>query len=392
MGSYDAVIDHLAGRPPDPAVRDALRLGAHQLLAMRVPDHAAVTSTVELVRDRVGHKPAGFTNARDAPDRASATSTTWMDLLDAPLAVRHSHPQWIVDELARALDRPDELEALLAADNERPLVTLVARPGLSTRRGARSGSTGSTSGRSRRWACTLDVRRPRRGPGGPRGAGGRAGRRLPAGRAGAAPRAGSRAATSAGSTCAPDRAARRPCSPPWPSSAAPGCWPTSASRTGPGWSPRRCGRPAATWSSATGPGPPWPPGSFDRVLVDAPCSGLGALRRRPGEPLAATGAGPRGPGAAAAGAARQRPRLGAARGEWCSTRPARRWSPRRPAWSRPCWPRGPTSARGRGAARPRGRGRRRPRTSPGPSSSGRTGTAPTRCSWRCCGAADGTGL
>ncbi len=49
--------------PPDPAVRDALRLGAHQVLAMRVPDHAAVASTVELVRERVGHKPAGFTNA-----------------------------------------------------------------------------------------------------------------------------------------------------------------------------------------------------------------------------------------------------------------------------------------------------------------------------------------
>ena len=46
LRSYDAVIDHLAGRRPDPPVRDALRLGAHQLLAMRVPDHAAVTSTV----------------------------------------------------------------------------------------------------------------------------------------------------------------------------------------------------------------------------------------------------------------------------------------------------------------------------------------------------------
>ncbi|MCW2710949.1 MAG: rRNA cytosine-C5-methyltransferase, partial [Marmoricola sp.] len=48
QGSYDAIIDHVVGRRPDAAVRDALRLGAHQLLAMRVPDHAAVTSTVEL--------------------------------------------------------------------------------------------------------------------------------------------------------------------------------------------------------------------------------------------------------------------------------------------------------------------------------------------------------
>ena len=68
---------------------------------MRVPDHAAVTSTVELVRNRVGHKPAGFTNAlmRRISER---DLRTWMDELKASTAVRSSHPQWIVDELARA--------------------------------------------------------------------------------------------------------------------------------------------------------------------------------------------------------------------------------------------------------------------------------------------------
>ena len=55
-----------------------------------------------------------------------------MDTLGADRAVRHSHPAWIVEALARAVDRPDELDSLLAADNARPLVTLVARPGLST--------------------------------------------------------------------------------------------------------------------------------------------------------------------------------------------------------------------------------------------------------------------
>jgi 16S rRNA (cytosine967-C5)-methyltransferase len=131
LGAYDAVIDHLSARPPDPAVRDALRLGAHQLLDMRVPDHAAVTSTVELVRARVGHKPAGFTNA--VMRRIAARDFAgWMDELEAPPSVRSSHPEWIVEALAQALDRPEELEVLLAADNERPRVTLVARPGLST--------------------------------------------------------------------------------------------------------------------------------------------------------------------------------------------------------------------------------------------------------------------
>ncbi|MBV9831491.1 MAG: rRNA cytosine-C5-methyltransferase, partial [Marmoricola sp.] len=131
LGAYDAVIDHLATRAPDPAVRDALRLGAHQVLAMRVPDHAAVASTVELVRARVGHKPAGFVNA--LMRRVAARDLDgWLDAIDAPLPVRASHPAWVVDALAEALDEPGELDALLAADNERPRVSLVALPGLST--------------------------------------------------------------------------------------------------------------------------------------------------------------------------------------------------------------------------------------------------------------------
>ena len=72
---------------------------------MRVPDHAAVTSTVELVRTRVGHKPAGFTNAvlRRITER---DLDAWMDLLEAPISVRSPHPQWIVDELARRWGGP----------------------------------------------------------------------------------------------------------------------------------------------------------------------------------------------------------------------------------------------------------------------------------------------
>ncbi|WP_460841106.1 transcription antitermination factor NusB, partial [Nocardioides marmoraquaticus] len=131
LAAYDAVLDHLASRPPDPAVRDALRLGAHQLLAMRVPSHAAVATTVSLVRERVGHRPAGFVNAL-LRKVAAHSSEEWFDLLDADLATRTSHPAWVVDELAQALGRPDELHALLAADNAAPQVTLVARPGLAS--------------------------------------------------------------------------------------------------------------------------------------------------------------------------------------------------------------------------------------------------------------------
>ena len=65
-GTYDAVLAANVDRPlarVDAAVLDALRLGTHQVLAMRVPPHAAVATTVDLVRSRVGHGPAGFVNA-----------------------------------------------------------------------------------------------------------------------------------------------------------------------------------------------------------------------------------------------------------------------------------------------------------------------------------------
>src|SRR3954453_4944609 len=123
-GAYDAVLDHIASRPLDDDVRDALRLGAHQVLHMRVPDHAAVASTVELVRQRVGHRPAGFANAM-MRRLSTGGLAAWLGGVGAPLGGRWSPPGGVVDELRRALARPDELEALLAADNEPPRVTLV---------------------------------------------------------------------------------------------------------------------------------------------------------------------------------------------------------------------------------------------------------------------------
>ena len=137
-GTYDAVLDSLVGRPLDPPVRDVLRLGAHQALSMRVPSHAAVSTSVNLVRRVVGHKPAGLVNAvlrkvaADDLDTWVERVTAGLDPDDA-LAVRYSHPAWVVRALRtalRAVDAADELEALLEADNLPPKVTLVARPGL----------------------------------------------------------------------------------------------------------------------------------------------------------------------------------------------------------------------------------------------------------------------
>lgn len=127
QGSYDAIIDSLTSTVDDD-VRDVLRLGAHQILSMRVPSHAAVSSSVNLTKRVIGHKPTGLVNAvlrkisaRDFED--------WMDALNASDAVRYSHPQWIVDAYREVLSEVETRE-VMDANNQAPRVTLVARPGL----------------------------------------------------------------------------------------------------------------------------------------------------------------------------------------------------------------------------------------------------------------------
>ncbi len=143
-GTYDAVIAACSNRPLDeidPAVLDALRLGAHQLLATRVPAHAAVAATVDLVRAEIGQGAAGFANAV-LRSLSGHDLSGWLERLlpaqideDARLALTHSHPTWIVRALRDALVHHGrsaaELEQALAADNLAPEVTLVALPGLS---------------------------------------------------------------------------------------------------------------------------------------------------------------------------------------------------------------------------------------------------------------------
>ncbi|MGO1802085.1 MAG: RsmB/NOP family class I SAM-dependent RNA methyltransferase [Microbacteriaceae bacterium] len=141
-GTYDAVIASAAARPTsdiDPAVLDALRLATHQLLATRVASHAAVNESVNLVSAEVGRGPAGFANAvlrrisRDTPGQWQERIEQGARSDDERLGLRTAHPVWIIRALRRALTaegRADELEALLESDNVSPEVTLVALPGL----------------------------------------------------------------------------------------------------------------------------------------------------------------------------------------------------------------------------------------------------------------------
>ncbi len=142
QGTYDAVIRIAADRSIqeiDPAVLDVLRLGVHQLLSTRVASHAAVHESVELARSAGSRGAPGFVNAvlrrvsRDTPgewmERVAASARSD----DERLGLVFSHPVWVVRAFRRALaaeGRADELEALLTADNASPRVTMAALPGL----------------------------------------------------------------------------------------------------------------------------------------------------------------------------------------------------------------------------------------------------------------------
>lgn len=143
QGMYDAILAECVDRPLaqlDPAVLDALRLGAHQLLAMRVPAHAALDQTVGLARAVIGAGPSSLINAvlRKVTAR---TLPEWLDHLlenetdETRIAsIRHAHPEWIVRALRQSLvmhGRPaSEITELLEADNAAPVVNLVALPGI----------------------------------------------------------------------------------------------------------------------------------------------------------------------------------------------------------------------------------------------------------------------
>ncbi len=142
LGTYDAIIASAADRATDgidPAVLDALRLAVHQLLATRVASHAAVNESVNLVAiESVAERRVSRMRFCGASPGDSAEA--WQERIeeqarsdDERLALRSAHPVWVIRALRRALaaeGRDAELGALLEADNASPDVTLVALPGL----------------------------------------------------------------------------------------------------------------------------------------------------------------------------------------------------------------------------------------------------------------------
>lgn len=150
QGTYDAILRHCVDRPLEKVGTTTLivlRMGVHQLLNMRVPAHAALNQSVSLAREKIGAGPASFINAvlRRVSER---TPEEWYELIieeakddTERMALLASHPAWIVRSMRQALvahGRPaSEIEQLLEADNLAPVVNLVALPGLGSLEEAR---------------------------------------------------------------------------------------------------------------------------------------------------------------------------------------------------------------------------------------------------------------
>lgn len=142
---YDRILEMCANRSVSDIDIDTLlvlRLGTHQLLATRIPPHAALSQTVELAKKQVSRGAAGFVNGvlrrvseRTRSQWVAAVIDSCVDEIER-LSLEYSHPAWIVRALQQALKldgRADEIEALLSADNVAPLVQLVALPNLHLR-------------------------------------------------------------------------------------------------------------------------------------------------------------------------------------------------------------------------------------------------------------------
>lgn len=117
----------------DPKVLMTLRIGVHQLTQMRVPDHAAINETVELAK-RVNGKAAGsFVNAvlRRVSQGKELRFDSTADVV-GDLAKQFSHPEWIVSSYLDSLKEREAVEQLLSSNNKAAKPTLIAWPGRST--------------------------------------------------------------------------------------------------------------------------------------------------------------------------------------------------------------------------------------------------------------------
>ena len=130
--TLDHAIETLGRRPVrklDPPVRAALRIGAYQLAFLDVPDHAAVNESVELVRAAGRERAVPFTNAvmRRLAEGISSLVAALDDATPREAALKHSYPDWVAETWWRDFGA-DEARELMRAQNEPPetVVRLVS--------------------------------------------------------------------------------------------------------------------------------------------------------------------------------------------------------------------------------------------------------------------------
>jgi 16S rRNA (cytosine967-C5)-methyltransferase len=122
---FDAALDRLLEKPlrqKEPAIHALLVLGLVQLEILELPDYAAVAATVQAARALQRPRLAGLVNAvlrRWQRERAELLAA-----LDAKPQTRHAHPVWLAKAMAR--DWSDQADAVMAADNVEPPLMLRA--------------------------------------------------------------------------------------------------------------------------------------------------------------------------------------------------------------------------------------------------------------------------
>ena len=118
----------------DEKIVDLLRMGIHQITQMRVADHAAVSETVEVAKLVAGESKASYVNA--ILRKVSANSNDLLEIKDFTtlrrLSIQYSHPEWIISSFFDQMKDWAEVELFLAANNNPATPDVVAWPGKSS--------------------------------------------------------------------------------------------------------------------------------------------------------------------------------------------------------------------------------------------------------------------
>ena len=140
QGKHDFAISKKADRPInelDEKIVDLLRIGIHQIFEMRVPIHAAVGETVEVARAVAGESKASYVNALL---RSISADLDMYEVLKndqnisaiEKLSILYSHPTWIINAYFDQLKDWDAVENLLRTNNIPVAPHVVAWPGKSS--------------------------------------------------------------------------------------------------------------------------------------------------------------------------------------------------------------------------------------------------------------------